>query len=177
MVGFDPNLKEEPMTRIQELHEAIENHGGSRSCLTWHGAINSGGYGVARSGGGTVRVHRAACWAAHGAPTEERDYALHSCHTRSCYNPLHLRWGSSAENMADKKADGTNNHGERNASSKLTEGQVLEIRHTAAAQAHLSRRHPDHSSHQQLGFIYGVDRRQIGRIVAGKHWSYLNEET
>jgi len=177
MVGFDPNLKEEPMTRIEELHAAIENHGGSRACLLWHGPVSHNGYGTAKSGGGKVRVHRVACWAAHGAPTEERNFALHSCHTPSCYNPLHLRWGNNKENMADKKADGTNNHGENHQGSKLTEEQVLEIRSTAAAQAHLPMHHPDRSSQRLLGSIYGVHQVQIGNIIRGTRWAYLNEET
>lgn len=77
-------------------------------CWRWLGAT-SRGYGQVRVGTGTHRVHRLACELAHGAPPPDH-VARHSdaCATdggagRLCCNPDHLRWGTEAENAADRQ--------------------------------------------------------------------------
>ena len=154
------------MTRIQELHQNLADHGESRSCLLWQHEIDNHGYGRADANGGRVSVHRVACWAAHGAPTEEKPLALHSCHTRTCYNPQHLRWGSNQENREDRRLDGTWGW-------KLTEAQVLEIRNTGAAQRHLPQRHPDRTPYRQLAKIYNVGQTTISAIIRGACWHHI----
>ena len=53
------------------------------------------------------------------------------CHKDGCYKNNHisnLRWGSPKENSFDKKIHGTENWGEANPFSKLTEQDIIKIR-------------------------------------------------
>ena len=51
----------------------------------------------------TEYAHRFLYWAICGAPqlpmTWETAVLLHNCHEESCLNPLHMRWGTQAENI------------------------------------------------------------------------------
>ncbi len=75
-------------------------------------------------------VHRLVCEASHGAPPLPRMDAAHSCGNGhlGCVAPLHIRWATRQENMADKKLHGTSQCGEKHGMSKLTIDQVREIR-------------------------------------------------
>ena len=78
------------------------------ACWPWQGAVSSDGYGVVRLGRGRRRrlvyAHRLAYALAYGPPG--RRQVLHSCDTPACCNPLHLRAGTQADNMADMVAKG-----------------------------------------------------------------------
>lgn len=52
-------------------------------------------------------------------------------------NPAHLRWGTNAENMADKVADGTHNRGTRHGASRYTEDDIRRVRSTSGTKAEL----------------------------------------
>jgi len=80
--------------------------------------------------------------------------------------PTNLKWGTYAENEADKKRHGTAAIGSRQGSAKLTDEAVRIIRASIP-----------------YGFwnagdaakVFGVDRSTIGRIVRGKNWKHVNE--
>lgn len=102
------------------------------SCITWPYTRDQKGYGrLRREGRGKAELaHRVICGMAHGNPPSVKHQAAHSCgggHL-GCVNPRHLRWATSQENHDDMRAHGTVLEGERAPRSKLTEGQVREIR-------------------------------------------------
>ncbi|MFJ6010182.1 HNH endonuclease [Streptomyces halstedii] len=79
------------------------------ACLEWQGAT-ARGYGQMKIGGkegSYVRVHRIACEARNGPPTESKSHALHSCNNKLCVNPWHLYWGDNADNQRDRQLAGT----------------------------------------------------------------------
>lgn len=87
----------------------------------------------------------------------------HTCDHPWCQNPGHWFLGTNAENIADRVAKGRPSapSGERNGRSKLTWGQVREIR------ARWTGRHGQASA---LAREYGVADTQIHGIVRGRTW-------
>ena len=73
-----------------------------------------------------------------------------------------LRYGTQAENMADKRRDGTERTGERHGNSKLTESKVLEIRSRAID-----------TPLRQLAREYCVSQRTIQWVVRRRSWAHL----
>jgi len=97
------------------------------SCIEWQGQRDKEGYGVRRGRAwawtGTKRVHRQVWMTEHGfIPSDV--FVLHSCDNPSCINLDHLRAGTHAENMADRR----NKQGPRLTGVALTPQQKLSIR-------------------------------------------------
>jgi hypothetical protein len=66
-------------------------------CLLWLGAVNTNGYGVVRSLGENLLVHRVSYAMAKG-PIPEGRLVIHSCNVRNCVEPDHL---SAADHRAN----------------------------------------------------------------------------
>ena len=81
----------------------------------------------------------------------------HTCDVRHCVNPAHMFLGTTADNLADMRAKGRQEHGERHHWSKLTDAQVSDAR--AAFSAGESKR--------DIAARYGVTRGCI-------HWIVIN---
>jgi len=77
--------------------------------------------------------------------------------------PENLRWGTPAENAADRLRDGTHQRGERQWRHKLTSDQVLEIRARKAAG----------ESYQTLAGEFGVSRSAVMLCVTRRTWAWL----
>lgn len=90
-----------------------------------------------------------------------------------------IRWGTRAENMADKVRHGTSNRGMRCGTSKLTDEQVIEIwtrYHSQGFGTHgRGGRHAKNGglTHSALAMEYGVSRGLITVILQGKRWGHL----
>ena len=74
-----------------------------------------------------------------------------------------LRWGTAAENMADKIAHGTWVRGSRVGNSRLTEDQVRQIK------VRLTQKEP----HASIALDYGVKTVTISAISSGRNWSWI----
>jgi hypothetical protein len=88
-------------------------------------------------------------------------HVLHSnsCHSRGCVEPTHLRWGTNAENMADRMVRGGYLE-----NKKLTREQVAEIKS-------LLRR--GGRSRSSIAREYGVCHETVDRIFHGTAWRYV----
>lgn len=113
--------------------------------------------------GKNLKAHRVS-WELHNGAIPEGMVVMHICDNPPCVNPIHLRLGTVADNMADMrmKARGVITHhtGERNPASKLTATQVREMRE----------RHAGGESMHGLARRYGVHRKTVSDILQGKTW-------
>jgi hypothetical protein len=134
------------------------------SCWLWTGNLNNFGYAKFWLNGRKVYVHRLALELHLGRPLQPGMHAAHAAHAicgnRHCCNPAHLREATCAENHADKIADGTMNHGERQGNSKLTDVHVLAIR-------------ADTRTQRAIAADYGIHQTAVSLIKKGKAWKHL----
>ena len=140
-------------------------------CRQWTGGIGSGGYGVFWMDG---RQHRAARLALlmDGQDGGPGLMACHTCDNRACVRPLHLYWGTHADNMHDRAVRGRTARGDRmphkrvhgsaHPRSKVNEEIVRDIR-----------------SRYRLGLggalmrEYGLSQATLWAIVNGRSWRHV----
>ncbi len=152
--------KPRPLTeRFFEKIEPITESG----CWIWTGCLNNKGYGQVRGDdGSTVTAHRAS-YMMHKAEIPDGMLVLHDCDIRCCVNPDHLYVGTAAENTEDARTRGKLCCGERNPSSRLTSGQVVEIR----------QRLKGNDSMSSIASMFDVGRKTISDISNGKTWRHI----
>jgi hypothetical protein len=117
-----------------------------------------------------VLVHRRVCLETHGPAPADKPQAAHSCGNRPCCNKRHVRWASQSDNEQDKLEHGTyfrgfrgtNKRGESNATAKLTEDDIIEIRALAGS-----------ASRRQIADQFGVTPENISSIVLRKTWRHV----
>lgn len=134
-------------------------------CRDWPWGVNNKGYGAIRSGGVSRKVtHVVLELSGRPRPTSVA-FALHSCDRPVCVAPWHLRWGTPADNVADRTARGRleGRPGEANPSARLTDDDVRAIRASG-------------DTLRSLGAQYGVHFTIIQKIKAGKIWRHLLEK-
>jgi len=116
----------------------------------------------------TVKVlaHRLAWYVAH--QTDPGDaLLLHSCDTRLCVNPAHLRIGTHQENMTEMVARGRSTAGSRNGRAKLTESDVLDILQMSSLGQSL----------QEIAAVFGVTNVSIRNAIVGKTFPHVERTT
>lgn len=133
-------------------------------CWIWLGETNHG-YGRFVTSGRRIRVHRLS-WLIHNGEIPNNLGVLHTCDNRACVNPSHLFLGTCAENLADMARKGRASRGEDRPTSKLSEGQVREVRRTYASK-------PSRLTICELAARHGVSRTLIQRIVTNRAWKHL----
>jgi hypothetical protein len=107
--------------------------------------------------GGMQGAHRATYRLFNGEPV---GLVLHKCGNRKCCNPDHLYDGTYQDNRRDSEEHGTAPLGSKHGQSKLTEKQVLAIRH-------------DLRPHKVIANEHGVARTTITKIKLGETWGWL----
>lgn len=164
--------EKEKLEKIKLSYEkhVIRNENG---CWDWKGPKTPFGYGVMSCSKeyGIDRAHRAS-WIIHHGPIPEGMHVCHSCDFPPCSRPDHLWLGTHKQNNDDKIAKGRQAYnkppikkGSDNASAKLTEEQVREIKILIA------------KGHSCYGIAkdYGVSKQTILRIKNGVNWSHIKD--
>lgn len=144
--------KVDPLVRF-ERHFIPEPNSG---CWLWIGGIRKDGYGQITGGYAQTAAHRIS-WTLFKGPIPEGKWVLHKCDIPICVNPNHLWLGTHADNVADRNAKKRQAHGEKNASAKLTEHLVRQIR-------------TDKRSAQILAKEYGVSQSSIDAVRNRTTW-------
>lgn len=136
-------------------------------CTLWQGSCGVGGYGQQRVGDKVVRAHRKAYADHHGLTLEELvGDVLHTCDNPPCVNPSHLRLGTHADNMADKKDKGRHASGANNPHAKLTAEDIHTIR-----EAHIPRSSKGYGNSAELCLLFDISRQHLSKIIRRKAWS------
>ena len=84
---------------LSELKLKAEDGSLSTQCWNWQGCTDANGYGALNKGLKVRRAHRQAVEASSSDP-----HILHSCRSKACCRPSHLRFGTAYENALDKKS-------------------------------------------------------------------------
>lgn len=107
------------------------------------------------------KAHRLSYEAHYGAIPDGLSI-LHSCDTRSCLNPAHLRPGTHQDNMVDRRARRrpTKFIGERSSNPKLTEAAVRDIRQ-------------GRMNTIRYAALYGVSPTAINDVLHGHTWAHV----
>lgn len=135
---------------------------GPDDCWPWtSGRFKGSGYGAFWLRRNNVGSHRIACAFEHGDGYDL--FALHSCDNRICCNPRHLRWGTPADNMADRSDRGRAPIGERHGNSTLTAADVLAIRFRRTRGETL----------RSIAGDYGITLQAVAQIAAHKTWRHV----
>lgn len=160
------------MTLEERFWQKVDR-GSADECWEWTAYVMPEGYGQIGSDGPTkgsrmLLAHRVSYELHFGPIPKGEGYhgtvIRHTCDNRSCVNPNHLKLGTQADNLQDMRDKGRQNRGDRNAQSKLTEEQVLEIR----------KRHSlGNISQALLARDFGVRKNTINRIINRKTWTHL----
>jgi hypothetical protein len=159
----------EGLYEISDLGNVRSHYTGTRSRL--RGDLLSPGpnaYGyltvaLYRDGGSKSRLVHQLVLEAFVGPREPGVMSLHGTGGHTDNRLVNLRYGTAKENAADRYRDGTNNHGERCGTSKLTEAIVTECR----------RRYAAGETQATLAQEYGVNTGAICEAINGKTWAHL----
>lgn len=121
-------------------------------CWIWLKSVsNQTGYGKAHHDGREISAHRLAFKLFVGEIPEGLQ-VLHSCDTRCCVNPDHLRAGTQKENAEDAVT--------RMRVGRLRTEEVLAIR-------------ADPRSTRDIGRSYGISSGHVSSIKRGKSWQEI----
>lgn len=136
-------------------------------CWLWTGSRTPPGYGLFRRED-SIRcyAHRYAYQLLVG-PIADGLAVLHHCDTPPCVRPDHLFLGTQTDNMRDAVSKGRQAHNGRTGRSRLTVGQVREIKEALAVTPR-----PPHLA-AALAERYGVKSRTIRRIDGRILWRYV----
>jgi Autographiviridae endonuclease len=132
-------------------------------CWLWTKGKDKDGYGVISLQRRSWRTHRAAYMIAYEDPGNL--YVLHRCDNPSCVRPDHLFLGTNDDNMADMRAKGRSQRGQRNGRHVFTPEQVREIRKRGAVHRY--------GLWTQLAREYEVSPTAIKSIVIRKNWGHV----
>src|SRR5688572_15440242 len=93
-------------------------------CWEWEGAINARtGYGEYYMGRKSWYVHRLSFFLSNGwYPVGNYAGVFHKCDNPPCFNPDHLWWGTTADNMKDKELKGRGRHKQSNQGGPRCDG-------------------------------------------------------
>jgi hypothetical protein len=149
-----PQLTSEQIKRFQSKIRM----GSEDSCWIWTASTVNGGYGQFRINGIYYLANRVA-YSIHQEDPGDK-CVCHACDNPPCCNPHHLWLGTGRDNHRDKVDKGRSCYGVKNASAKLTERDVIEIRKS-------------HDMNVNLANEYGVTPTCIGFIRKRKTWRHI----
>lgn len=133
-------------------------------CWLWGIAKFDDGYGAFSIDGQSTRAHRVS-WSLVNGGIPHGMHVLHSCDTRACVNPAHLRLGTNNDNVADKVARHrqARHRGADNPTAKITEEDVAMI-------VSLLR---SGQSQRCVGNRFGISQKAVCNIWSGRSWGWL----
>lgn len=108
-------------------------------------------------------VHRLVADAFLPRPTSDRLLVCHNDGSRSNNTPANLRWGTQKENVADKRAHGTQQIGSKHPRSKIDEAKAAEIKARLSCGDTLL----------EAALAVGTTRHVVADISRGRTWNHV----
>ena len=147
-----------PVSLCIRFWEKVDKRGPDE-CWPWLAGRIGNGYGGFRlTTSRRTTAHRVALMLS-GVEVPPELHVLHSCNNPPCCNPRHLRVGTPADNANDRSIAGHTASGERNAQSKITIAQAIDIR---ASVGELQR---------VVAARHGITQAQVSHIRNRKSWA------
>jgi hypothetical protein len=170
VVGYESLYEVSSLGRIRSLDRKVQRKDGHwqsyPSRILSQNKGSHGYLGVALCNGGvkgkTRTVHSIVAEAFLG-PRPEGFEVMHIDGDRANPKLSNLKYGTGAENQADRFFHGTHSRGEKNPSAKMTREQVVLARQMRANGARLA----------EIAKIFGVSARTVSDAVKGKTWGWL----
>ena len=131
-------------------------------CWLWTGGLYLSGYGAYWYEGRTQRAHSVA-YRLFVGPINDALWVLHTCDRKACVNPAHLYLGTVTQNAQDAVERGLYRTGEGNGRSKLTVGDVRDIR----------RRFSEGATVSALSRDFQVSRPAIRCVIDRVTWKHV----
>lgn len=154
------------MSLERRMAAKVDRSAGPDQCWPWLGHVHAVGYGRIMLVSHFVTQASRAAYMLHNRVVVGPDIQVcHSCDNRLCCNPSHLFLGTIAENLADMKAKGRSNRGERNGNARMTEEMVREVR------ALIARGMSDFA----IGLFVGRNDSTIADIRTGRSWRHVTD--
>jgi len=149
------------MRTLEEKFNALYLAEPMSGCWLWEGRVHSDRkpYGYLSHAGKGLQAHRVSYELFRG-PIPANTLVCHRCDNPSCVNPDHLFLGTPQINSRDMVVKGRSKAGTKNASAKLDEVRVAEIR---AASSGGENKH-------SLARRFNVSRRLIQLIMKREVW-------
>lgn len=139
-----------------------------KGCWLWTAGKSSGYGAISRFPKSPIRTH-VLSFMLHRGPVPKGMQVCHTCDVKICVRPDHLWLGTMADNQADKISKHRQNRlcpwsrGETNGHSKLTAGQVIEMRSLFESGGKLV----------NLAARFGISDVQVANIVYRKQWAHI----
>lgn len=135
-------------------------------CWNWLAAKTTAGYGEYRVNGKVWYTHRYS-WFLESGEIPDNLFVLHRCDNPSCVNPKHLFLGTHLDNLKDmrQKGRGSGPKGDKNASAKLCEADIVEIRKLFS----------QGNSRASIARQFKVAWHSINKVLNGKRWKWVKE--
>lgn len=127
-----------------------------RGCMEYQGATSRSGYGYATVFNKTNNAHRHIYELLYG-DIPHNIFVCHKCDNRKCINPAHLFLGTNQDNMNDCKNKGRQAKGKAKPNTKINHGDIQDIYVMADKGI----------NYTEIGKIFNIGRRHIGRILNG----------
>ena len=141
---------------------------GNDDCWEWKASRDKYGYGRLTLKGVSLKAHRVAWTINNKIEIPQGLHVLHKCDNPPCCNPNHLFLGDARDNSIDMVEKGrgktSDQTGEANGNSKLTESDVVEIRRLYSSGQY---------TYKELASQFNVHFDLIGRIVKRKNWTHV----
>lgn len=161
--GREVKITTEIMERFWDKVEKMQS-----GCWEWQFGCSPKGYARFTINNKTYRASRFILAVLNDIPMNGKWIACHKCDNPKCVNPDHLWAGTQTENMTDAIQKGRLKPpcicGELNATSKLTEDQVAQIRKLHA---------PWKMSYAKLAKRFGVARSTIQAVLQKRSWRHV----
>jgi hypothetical protein len=162
---------ESSMTFEERFWSKVDRRGPDE-CWLWTARIH-GGYGVFAVRGDKFRMrsaHRVA-WELSNGPIPPGMCICHHCDNPPCCNPHHLFAGTHADNMADMRRKGRDNHpgGTRNAGSVNGQAKLTDADVRAMRRAHVVTKIPTITLAKQFGVSHVAAWYVVHRVT----WKHI----